>query len=58
VNVVAAPHLIFEEPREQQALRAGGFHHQRIRRDVHIRNEVVEHGGEIGRGGHGRIGVD
>ena len=53
MDVVPAAHLIFEKPREQQALRAGRFHHQRIREDVHVCHEVVEHGSEIGRSGHG-----
>ena len=58
MNVVPPAHLIFEKPREQQALCACGFHHQRIRQDVHICHEVVEHGREIGRSGHRRVGVD
>jgi hypothetical protein len=58
MNVVPTAHLIFEKPREQQALRACGFHHQRIRQNVHISHEVVEHSGEIGWSGHRRVGVD
>src|SRR5688500_6351606 len=58
MDVMAAPHLVFEKTCQQQALRARGFHQRRIAVRAHIRDEVIEHGNEISRSGHRSIAVD
>ena len=40
-------HLIFEEPRQQQALRARRFHHQAVVQQGRVGYKMVEDGAEI-----------
>ena len=46
-DVVAPAHLIFEEPRQQQALRARRFHHQAAAQQGRVGYEMVEDHAEI-----------
>ena len=47
VNIVPAAHLIFEEPRQQQALRARRFHHQAVAQQGRVGDNMVEDHAEI-----------
>src|SRR5215207_7083064 len=48
-DIVPTPHLIFEEPREQQALRPRGFQHQTVVQQSLIDYEIVEDRTQISR---------
>ena len=54
-DVVPLAHLILEEPRQQEALRARHFHHQAVAEQGRVRHKVVEQRAEIR--GSGPFGV-
>jgi len=55
-NIVTAAHLIFEEAREHEALRARGLHEVMILRHHGVHHEVIEHRGERRRRRHLQFG--
>jgi len=46
---VPSPHLVLEEPRQQQALCTRRFHHQAVLPQRRIRHKMIEDRAEIGR---------
>ena len=56
-DVVPLAHLILEEPRQQEALRARHFHHQAVAEQGSVRHKVVEQRAEIPGSGPFSVGL-